>query len=103
VCNLSAGPTRTIWEEAKWKPSGTAADAATFGKALCTLLAPVVIIDDACVAPPSVQESLGILLRDAPKRLLVQFCPHINQSHVTLQSAPLRMLALEIGPTIKLP
>jgi hypothetical protein len=97
VCNPSAGPTRTIWEEAKRKPSGTAANAGTFGQSLCTVLALVVIIDDAGVAPPNMQES------DAPKRLLVQLCPHNNQSHVTLQSAPLRMLVLEIGPTVKLP
>ena len=78
VCNPSAGPTRTIWEEAKRKPSGTAANAGSFGQSLCTVLALVVIINDARVAPPSVQES------NAPKRLLVQFCPHNNQSHVTL-------------------
>jgi hypothetical protein len=84
VRNPSAGPTRTIWEEAKRKPSGTAANARTFGQKLCTLLALVVIINGACVAPPRVQKSLGILLRDAPKGLLAQFCPHNNRSHVTL-------------------
>jgi hypothetical protein len=80
VCHSSAGPTRTIWEE----PYGTAANADTFGQALCALPASIVITNDARVAPPIVQESLRILLPDAPKGHLVQFCPHNTQSHITL-------------------
>lgn len=84
VCHSSAGPTRTIWEEAKKETYGTAANAITFGHALCALPASIVITNDAHVAPPGAQESLQILLRDAPKGHLVQFCPHNSQSHITL-------------------
>ena len=84
VCHPSAGPTRTIWEEAQKEPYGIAANANTFGQELCALPASIVITNDAHVAPPSVQESLRILLRDAPKGHLVQFCPHNSQSHITL-------------------
>jgi hypothetical protein len=83
VYHPSAGPTRTIWEEAKRELYGTAANAGTFGQSLCALPASIVIISDARVALP-VQESLRNLLRDAPKGHLVQFCPHNNQSHITL-------------------
>jgi hypothetical protein len=101
VCHPSTGPT-TIWEEAKKERYGTAAYADTFGQTLCAPPASIVITHDAYVAPPSVQESLRILLRDASKGHLVQFCPHNNQSHITLYSPLLRMLVLEIGPTVKL-